>query len=101
MTGWARVVVLFRNSRPPEVGPENRFRVLAALPRLASEAMPRKPLFRYTSPAKELEAFVKLKPLVPLKLANSTNGVVSPVGELSTPPRVTREFWALFSNGLN
>ena len=62
-TRRARVVLLFRNSRPPEVGPETMVRVLAALPRLASEAMPRKPLLSWTWPVNVLTA-VRLNPLV-------------------------------------
>src|SRR6266542_3197055 len=81
--GRARVVELFRNSSSPPV----RIRVLAASPRLAFDSIPREP-DTLTSPMKELEAFVRSKPPLPEKPI----GVVSPGAELSTPPRVIREF---------
>src|SRR5207253_11488153 len=80
------------------VAPELRIKVLAAFPRLGSDEIPRKPPPSVTSPVKEL-LLVRLKPLV-LEGDVTSNGVVSPAGELTTPLSVMREFCAVFDRAL-
>src|SRR5258705_6725473 len=94
-TEWTRLVPVLRNSNPPTVAPLASIKVLAALPRLESDAIPRKPPPSMTSPVKVL-ALVRLKPLVAEDVLTNWTVVAIPAGELITPPKVIREFWALF-----
>src|SRR5207244_1398773 len=90
LTAWAMLTPVVVNSSPPElVSISARVRILAALPRFASELRPRKANgLRVILPVKVL-APAKLKP--PWPLAETMIGVETPGAELITPMSWTRE----------